>query len=194
MILWIIILVQFSSAQSVVSSSLQPHGLQHARLPCSLLSPRSFSNSCLLSQWCHLTISSSTVPFSSCLQSSQHQGLFQWEGSSQQVARVLELQLQHLVLPMNIQDWFPLGLTGLTCLQFKGSSESSPAPQFESINSSALSLLYIQLSHLYVTTGKAIALTRRTFVSKAMSLLFNTCLGLSRSFSSKDKHLLILWL
>ena len=76
---------------SVMSSSLQPHGLQHTRLPCPSLSPRVCSNSCPLSQWCHPIISS-VVPSSSCL--SLHQGLFQWVGSSHQVAKVLELQLQ----------------------------------------------------------------------------------------------------
>ena len=80
-----------------MSDSLQPHGLQLARLPCPSLSPRVCSNSCPLSWWYHLTISSSVFPFSSCPQSfpasSMH--LFQWVGSSHQVAKVLELPLQH---------------------------------------------------------------------------------------------------
>ena len=80
---------------SVVSNSLGPHGLQHARLPCPSLSPRACSNSCPLSCWYHTTISSSVVPFSSCLHFSEHQGLFQWVSSSHQVAKLLELQLQH---------------------------------------------------------------------------------------------------
>ena len=78
------------------------------------------------------------------------------------------------VLPMNIQDWFPLRLTGLISLQSKGPQESSPTPQFKSISSSVFSFLMVQLSHPHRTTGKIIALTRRTFVSKMMSLLFNT--------------------
>ena len=87
------LLVQFS--HSVVSDSLQPYGLQHARLPC--LSPSSgvYPNSCPLSQWCHPTISSSAIPFSSHLHLSQHQGLFKWVNSSHRVAKVLEFQLQH---------------------------------------------------------------------------------------------------
>ena len=75
-------------------------------------------------------------PSPPALNLSQHQGLFQWVGSFHQVAKVLELQLQHQSLPMNIQGWFPLGLTGLN------SQESSPAPQFKSINSLGPSLLY----------------------------------------------------
>ena len=79
----------------VMSDSLWPRGLQHARLPCPSPSPGVCSNSGLLSQWCHPTISSSVVPFSSCPQSFPALGLFQWVGSSHQVAKVLELQLQH---------------------------------------------------------------------------------------------------
>ena len=73
------------------------------------------------------------------------------------------------ILPMNIQGGFPLGLTGWISLQSRDSQESSPAPRFENINSSVLSLLYVQLSHLYTTTEKTIALTRQTFFSKMMS-------------------------
>ena len=89
----IYISVEFS--RSVVSSSLQPHGLQHARLPCPSPTPRASSNPCPSSQWCHPTISISVVPFSSCLQSFPASGSFQWVSSSHQVAKVLELQLQH---------------------------------------------------------------------------------------------------
>ena len=87
--------VQFS--HSVVYDSLWPHGLQHLRPPCwTGLPSGACLNSCPLSRWCHPTISSSVVPFSFCLQSSQHQGLFQWVSSSlHQVAKVLEFQLQH---------------------------------------------------------------------------------------------------
>ena len=91
--------VGFSSihfSRSVVYDSLWPHGLQHARLPCPSPAPGACSNSCSLSQWCHPTISSSVVPFSSCLQSfPASQDLFQWVSSSHQVAKVLELQLHH---------------------------------------------------------------------------------------------------
>ena len=78
---------------SAVSNSLWPHGLQHARLPCPSPTPRVHSNSCPLNWWCHPTISSSVIPFSSCLQSSQHQGLFKWVSSSHQVAKLFEFLL-----------------------------------------------------------------------------------------------------
>ena len=109
--------VQFS--HSVTFDSLRPPGLQHARLPCPSPTSRAFSNSCPLSQWCHPTISSSVVPFSSCLQSfpvsesfpvSQ---FFSWGGQNIRVSASIS------VLPMNIQDWFPLGWTGWISLQSK---------------------------------------------------------------------------
>ena len=80
---------------SVVSDSLWPHGLQHTRLPCPSLSLGVCSNSCALSQWCHPTISASVSPSPPALHLFQHQGLFQWVGSLHQVAKILELQLQH---------------------------------------------------------------------------------------------------
>ena len=105
-------------SRSVISDSLRPHGLQHTRPPCPSPAPRVYSNSCPLSQWCHTAISSSVLPFSTCLQSSQHQGLFKWVNSSHQVAKVLEFQLQHQSL-INVQDWFLLGCTGWISLQAK---------------------------------------------------------------------------
>ena len=106
--------VQFSC--SVVSDSLRPHGLQHARFPCPSPTPRACSNSCPSSQWCHPTISSSVIPFSSCLQSFPEAGSFQISqlfGSSDQR---IGASASASVLPMNIQDWFPLRLTGLISL------------------------------------------------------------------------------
>ena len=82
-------------SHQVIFSSLPPRGLQHTRLPCPSPSPGVRSNSCPLSRWCFLVISSSVAQFSFCFQSSQHQGLFQWAGTLHQVAKVLELQLQH---------------------------------------------------------------------------------------------------
>ena len=95
---------QFSS--SVVSNSLRPHGLQNARPPC--LSPALgvYSNLCPLSRWCHPTISSSVVPFSSTFNLSQHQGLFKWVSSSDQVAKVLEFQLQHQSFQWTLRIYF----------------------------------------------------------------------------------------
>ena len=110
------------------------------------------------------------------------------------MAKVLELQLQHqsfqwvirIDIPQDWLAWFP-------CCP-RDSQESSPTPQFQSISSSALSLLYVQLSHPYMTTGKTIALTRWTFVSKVMSLLFNMLSSLVIAFLPRSKHLLISWL
>ena len=82
-------------SRSVMSNSLRPHEPQHARPPCPSPTPGVHPNSCPLCQWCHPTISSSVVPFSSCPQSSQHQGVFKWVSSSYQVAKVLAFQLQH---------------------------------------------------------------------------------------------------
>ena len=131
--------VQFS--HSIVSNSLRPHGLQHTRLPCSSPTPGACSNSCPSSQFCHPTISSSVVPFSSCLQSFPASGSFprsQFSSGGQSVG----VSASASVLLINIQDWFPLGWTGWISLQSKGLSESSPTPQFKSINSSVLSFLY----------------------------------------------------
>ena len=112
--------VQFSP---VTSNSLWPHGLQHARPPCPSPNPGACSNSCLTSTWCHPTISSRSSPSPPAFSLSQHQGLFQWISFPHQVSKVLEFQLQHQsTLPMNTQDWFPLGLTGWISLQFKGLS------------------------------------------------------------------------
>ena len=83
------------SSRSAVSDSSRPHEPQHARPPCPSPTPRAYSNSCWWSRWCHPTISSSVIPFSSCLQSFQDQGLFQWGNSSHQVDKALESQLQH---------------------------------------------------------------------------------------------------
>ena len=110
--------VQFSC--SVISNSLQPHGLQHPRLPCSSPSPRACSNSCPLSQWCYPTISSSVVPFSSCLQSFPASGSFPRSQLFASGGQSIGASASASVLPMNIQDWFPLGWTGWTSLQSKG--------------------------------------------------------------------------
>ena len=112
--------VQFSC--SVVSNSLWPHELQHGRPPCPSPTPRVYPNSCPLSQWCHPTSSSSDVPFSSRLQSLPTSGLFKWVSSFHQVAKVLGVSASTSVLPMNIQDWFPLGWTGWISLLSKGLS------------------------------------------------------------------------
>ena len=112
--------VQFS--HSVMSDSLQPHGLQHAKPACPLPTPGIYSNSCPLSQWCHPTISSSAVPFSSRLQSFPASGSFQMSQFFASGGQSIGVSASISVLPMNIQDWFPLGWTGWISLQSKGLS------------------------------------------------------------------------
>ena len=125
--------VQFSC--SIVSDSLRPHELQHARPPCPAPTPGVYSNSCLSSWWCHPAISSSVVPFSSCPQSFPASGsfpmsqLFPWGGQSTGVSASAS------VLPMNTQDWSPSGWTGWISLQSKGlsrvfSNTAVQKPQF----------------------------------------------------------------
>ena len=171
-----------------------PHGLQHTRPPCPLPSPEISPSSCPLSRWCCLTISYSAVIFSFCLQSFPASGSFPMSllfasGGQSVVASALTS-----VLPMNIQGWFHLGLTGLSSLLSRNSEESSPAPYFKSINSQCALFFMVQFSHLYMTTGKTIALTRQTFVGKVLSLLFNTLSRFVIAFLPRNKRLLISWL
>ena len=105
-----------------MSNSLQTHALQHTRLPCPSPSPRVCSNSCPLSQWCHPTISSSVLPFSSCLQSSPASGSFPMGWLFISGGQSIGVSASTSVLPMNIQGWCPIGLTGWTSLQPKGLS------------------------------------------------------------------------
>ena len=112
--------VQFS--RSVMSNSLQPHESQHSRPPCPSPTPGVHSNSCPSSRWCHPAISSSVVPFSSCIQSFPASGSFQMSQLFASGGKSIGASALASVLPMNIQDWFPLGLTGLISLQSKGLS------------------------------------------------------------------------
>ena len=146
--------VQFSL--SVMSNSLQPHGLQPTRLPCPSPTPRACSNSCALSQWCHPTILSSIAPL---LLPSIFPSISIFSNES-----VLHIRYQSIgasasasVLPVNIQDWFPLGLTGLISLQSKGLSRVFSNTTVQKQHSAFFT---VQLSHPYMTTGKTIALTR----------------------------------
>ena len=132
--------VQFSCP--VVSNSLRPRGLQHARLPCPSLTPRAYSNSCPSCRWCHPTISTSVVPFSSHLQSFPASESFPWVDSSHQVAKGLEFQLQDQSFQCIFRtDFLNDGLVWSPCSP-RDSHESSSTPQFKSINSLALSFLY----------------------------------------------------
>ena len=126
---------------SVMNDSLWPHGLQHARLPCPSPAPRACSNSCPSSQWCHPT-SSSVIPFSSCLQSFPASGSFPVSQFFASGGQSIGVSASGSVLPLSIQFWFPLGLTGLISLQSKGLSRIFPTPQFKTNNSLVLSFLY----------------------------------------------------
>ena len=120
--------VQFS--RSVVSNSMQPHGLQHARPPCPSTMLGVYPNSCPLSQWCHATISSSIIPFSSCLQSFPASGYFPVSQFFTSSGQSIGVSASASVLPTNIQGWIALGLTGWIFLQSKGLSRVS-FPSFE---------------------------------------------------------------
>ena len=160
-------------SRSVVSDFLRPHGLQHASLPCPSPTPKACSNSCPLSRWCHPTISSSVIPFSSCLQSFPVSGSFQMSQFFASGGQSIGVSALASVLPINVQDWSPL--------DWLVWSPWSPR-DFQDLrqhHSSKTSILWcsafftLQLLHPYMTTGKTIALTRRTFVGKVISLLFN---------------------
>ena len=186
--------VQFTC--SVVSDSLQPHESQNARPPCPSPTPRVHPNSCASSQWCHPAISSSVVPFSSCPQSLPASGsfpmsgkLFGWGGQSIG-------SFSFSISPSNEQpglvffrmDWLDL-------LAVQGTLKS--LLQHHSSKASVLrhsAFFTVQLSHPYMTTGKTIALTRRTFVGKVVSLLFKMLSRLVITFLPRSKHLLISWL
>ena len=124
--------VQFS--HSVVSDSLRPHELQHARPPCPSPTPGVYSDSCPLSRWCYPAISSSVIPFSSCPQSLPASGSFPMSQLFACGSQNIEVSASASDLPMNTQNWSPCSP--------RDSQESSPTPQFKSINSSALSFLH----------------------------------------------------
>ena len=121
-----------------MSNTLQPHGLQHARLFCPSPIPTACSNSCPSSEWCHSTISSSVVSFFSCLQPFPASESFPVSQFFISGAQSIRVSASASVLPMNIQDLFLLELTGLISLPSKRLSETSPTPHFKSINSSVL--------------------------------------------------------
>ena len=128
-------------SHSVLSNSLQPHWL-HARLPCPSPTPRAYSNSCPLSWWCHPTISSSVVPFSSHLQSFPASGSFQMSQFFTSGGQSIGVSASALVFPMNTQDWSPLEWTGWISLQSKGLSRVFSNTIVQNIKFSGLSFLY----------------------------------------------------
>jgi len=123
--------VQFSWVHfscSVMSDSLWPYGLQHARLACPSPNPRAYSNACPSSRWCHPTISSSVVPFSSRLQSFPASGSFPMSQFFASGGQSIGVSASASVLPMNIEDWFPLGWTGWIIEKQEKKKKSLPWP------------------------------------------------------------------
>ena len=183
--------VQFS--RSVMSDSLRPHEPQHTRPACPSPTPGVHPNPCPLSQWCHPTILSSVVPFSSCPQSFPVSGSFQMSQLFASGGQSTGVSASTSVLPMNTLISFRMDWLDLLAVQ--GTLKS--LLQHHSLKASILQLsafFTVQLSHPYMTTGKTIALTRRTLVSKAMSLLLNMLSRLVITFLPRSKCLLISWL
>ena len=185
--------VQFSP--SVMSDSLWPHGLQHARPPCPWPTSGVYSNLCPLSWWCHPAISSSVVPFSSCLQSFPVSGVF----SNKSVLHIRWPKYWSFSFSISPSSEYS-GLISfrmdlLDLLAVQGTLKSF-LQQYSSKASILLSSAFftVQHSHPYMTTGKTIALTRGTLVSKVMSLLFNILSMLVIAFLLRSKCLLISWL
>ena len=178
-----------------MSDSLWPDGLQHTRPPCPSPTPGVHPNSYSLSWWCHPNISSSVVPFSCHLQSFPASGSFQISQFFPSRGQSYGVSASTLVLPMNTQDCSPLGWTGWISLQSKGlsrvfSNTTVQKHQFFGAQPSSQSN-----SHIHTwPQEKTIALTRRTFVGKVMSLLFNMLSRLVITFLPRSKRLLISWL
>ena len=178
-----------------MSDSLRPYELQHTRPPCPSPTPGVHPNSCSSSQWCHPAISSSVVPFSSCPQSLPASGsfpmsqLFAWGGQSiGSFSFSISPSNEHPRLISFRMDWLDhlaVQRTLKSLLQHHSSKASI-------LRRSAF--FTVQLSHPYMTTRKTIALTRRTFVGKVMSLLYNMLSRLVITFLPRSKHLLISWL
>jgi len=183
--------VQFS--HSVVSDSLQPHRSQHTRPPCPSPTPRVHPNSCPSSRWCHPAISSSVVPFSSCLSHPASRSfpvsqLFMRWPKYWSFSFSISPSNEHSELMSFRMDWLDLlAVQGTlkSLLQHHGSKASI-------FRCSAF--FTVQLSHPYMTTGKTIALTRWTFFGKVISLILNMLSRLIITFHPRSKHLLISWL
>ena len=172
-----------------MSDSLRPHGLQHARTPCPSPTPRVYSNSCPLSRWCHPTVSSSVIPFSSRLQSFPASGSFPMSQFFISGSQSVEVSASASILAMTILDWFPLGLTHLITLQTKGLSRvfSNTTVQKHQFFDSFLYTPTLISIHDYWKI-------HRFDLLAVMSLLFNTLSRFVITFLWRSKHLLISWL
>ena len=182
-----------SVTQSCHSDTLQPHGLHHTRLHCPSPTHGVYSNSCWSSQRCHPMISSSGIPFSH-LQSFPASGSFPRSQFFTSGGQITGGSTSASGLPMNIQDWFPLGLTGLISLQSMDLSRVFSNTTVQKHNPLAINLLYGSTLTSIHTTAKTIALILWTFVGKVMSLLFNMPSRFVIAFLPRGKHLLISWL
>ena len=177
-----------------MSDSFWPHESQHTRPPCPSPTPRAYSNSCPSSQWCHPTISSPVLPFSSHLQSFPASGAFQMSQFFTSGGQSVGVSASVSVLPMNIQDWLTLEWSGWISLLSKGHSRVFSNTTVQKHQFSGAQLFIVQLSHPYMTTGRSTVLTRQTFVGKVMSLLSNMLSRLVITFLPRNKCLLISWL
>ena len=176
-----------------MSNSLRPRGLQHARLPCPSPTPRACPNSCPLCQWCHPTISSSGVPFCSCLQYFSASGSFPMSQFFTSGGQRIEASASD-VFPINIQDWFPYDWLIWSPCNPRDFQESSPTPKFKSVNSSALSFLYSPILTSIHDYWKKYSHDKTDLVGRVMSLLFNMLSRFVIAFLPRSKHLLISWL
>ena len=182
-------MVQFSC--SVLSDSLWLHGLQHSRLPCPSPTPGVYSNSCPSSWWCHLTISSSVVPFS-CLQSFPAPGSFSMSHFFTSVGQSIGVSVSVISLANKYSGEISFRKDSLDFLVVQGIPKS--LLQHHSSKASILqcsAFFIVQHSHPCMATGKTKSLTRQTFVGKVMSLLFNMMSTLAMAFLSRSKHLSI---
>ena len=184
--------VQFNSVAQSCPTLCDPMDCSMPGFPTpSTPTPRAYSNSCPSSRWCHPTISSSVVPFSTCLQSFLAAGAFQMSHFFTSGGQHTGVSASASILPMNIQDWFPLGWTVWISLQSKGLSRvfSNTTIQQHQFFGTQLSLQ--SNSHIHIWLLENIALTRWTFVGKVMSLLFNMLSRLVIAFLPRSKCLLI---
>ena len=182
-------------SRSVISYSLRPNGLQHTRPPHPSTTPGSYSNSCPQSKWYHPAISSSVIHFSSHLQSFTASGSFPMSQFFILGGQSIGASASASVLPMNIQGWFSFRTDWFDLLAVQGTLKS--LLQHLSSKASILqhsAFFMVQVSHLYMTTGKTIALTRQPCVGKMMSLLFNTLSRFVITFLPRSKSLVISWL
>ena len=175
-----------------MSNSLQPHELQHDRPPCPSPTPGVYQNPCPLSWWCHPTISSPVVPFSSCLQSFPASESFPVSQLFASGGQSIGVSASTSVLPMNTQDWSPLGWTGWTSLQSKGlsrvfSNSTVQKHQFLGLQPSLWSNSHI---HTWLLENHSFDY----FAGKVMSLLFNMLPRFVIAFLPRSKRLLISWL